>query len=164
MVCSPRDGSVDCRSVSVRSRRFIAHLGQGDRTISASHKQAQPFLADFMRTHRLRVREVAAAAGVSERTIGRIRGNEATEGMPRSQTLLRIAEALESLTHVDSNEIFNGLMREAGREAEIRQTDLGLRGAAELACHYQSMSRLGRHLLLEHARLLAHELPGGDSE
>jgi transcriptional regulator with XRE-family HTH domain len=119
------------------------------------------FLRHFMSAHRLRVAEVAEYAGVSARTISRLRHGDFHDhqGAPRAATLQRIADGIEALTHVDSTEIFVGLMRSAGRADEVRQVDLGVRGSAELARHYLRMSPLARHLLLEWARLLATEMP-----
>jgi len=119
------------------------------------------YLRRFMEMHRLKVAEVASVAGVSARSVARVRAerSDSLGGAPGTATLHRIADALEELTHIDSAEVYVELMREAGRGDEVRQADLGLRGAAELARHYQRMSPVARHLLLEQARLLARELP-----
>jgi predicted transcriptional regulator len=115
-------------------------------------------LCRLMDEHRLRVAEVANAAGVSISSVLRVR---ATSGrLPvRPATMRRIADAVSDLAHLDPDETFRGLLADAGEAPTTRQADLGIRGAAELARQYQRMSPLGRHLLLEQARILARELP-----
>lgn len=118
-------------------------------------------LRDLMSEHRLTVGEVAEAAGVSRRSITRLRNERGPETIrPRPQTVRRVADALSDLTHLDADEIYRDLMTDYGLEGEIRQGDLGTRGAAELVSRYRAMNPIGRHILLEHARLLARELPG----
>ncbi len=116
-------------------------------------------LKRFMDFHRLSVEEVAAESGISLRSMTRLRALATTAYKPRSATLRRVADALGALTQVDSEEIYADLMRASGQEARLAQGDLGIRGAAELVSYYQRMSSVGRHILLEQARLLAHELP-----
>jgi transcriptional regulator with XRE-family HTH domain len=117
------------------------------------------FLRHFMDSHRLSVDEVASAAGISVRSMGRLRSTDRMSYKPRPATLRRVADALGVLTQVDSDEIYRDLMLAAGQLAALAQGDLGIRGATELVAHYQRMSGLARHLLLEQARLLARELP-----
>jgi transcriptional regulator with XRE-family HTH domain len=122
--------------------------------------EPKTFLRQFMTEHRLPVVEVATAAGVSPRSVSRLRGTlVADAAIPRTSTIQRVADALSRLTQVDADEIFAGLMTAAGRGAEVLQADFGLCGVAELTRYYQEMSPLARHLLLEQARLLARELP-----
>lgn len=115
-------------------------------------------LSRLMDEHRLLVAEVAKAAGVSSSSVKRARA--ASGRLPvRPATLRRIADAVSDLAQFDPDETFRDLMSDAGEASAIRQADLGIRGAAELARQYQQMSPLGRHLLLEQARILARELP-----
>lgn len=116
-------------------------------------------LKRFMKSHRLSVEEVAGAARISPRSMTRLRRADVSTYNPRPTTLRRLADALGTLTHVDADEIFRDLMLASGQEARLAQGDLGIRGATELVTHYQRMSAVGRHLLLEQARLLARELP-----
>ena len=112
-----------------------------------------------MSVHRLSAKEVAESARVSASSLTRYRRLEGPGCIPRPQTLRRLADALGDLSHADAEEIYQDLMRASGQVARLAQGDLGVRGAAELVSHYQRMNALGRHLLLEQARLLARELP-----
>jgi len=114
-----------------------------------------------MAHHRLTVSEVSSLAGVSRRSLSRLRAANGS-ARPRAQTLRRIAEALGELAHLDADEVYDDLLAATGQESEIRQVEMSIRGAAELARHFQAMSPLGRHLLLEQARLLARALPDSD--
>ncbi|HEV3311372.1 MAG TPA: helix-turn-helix transcriptional regulator [Chloroflexota bacterium] len=116
-------------------------------------------LSRLMDEHRLLVAEVAKAAGVSMSSVKRARAAALGRLSVRPATLRRIADAVSDLAQFDPDETFRDLMSDAGAASAVRQADLGIRGAAELARQYQQMSPLGRHLLLEQARMLARELP-----
>lgn len=116
-------------------------------------------LRRFMESHRLSVDEVASAAGISVRSMGRLRVIQGGSYKARPTTLRRLADALGGLTQVDGDEIYRDLMLASGQVATLAQGDLGIRGATELVTHYQRMSPVARHLLLEQARLLARALP-----
>lgn len=117
-------------------------------------------LRRLMTQYRLSVAEVAEASGLSSRSVIRLRAAKGDAPPPRSESLRRVADAIGDLTHLDSEEVYREMMLATGRESHLRQGDMGIRGAAELASHYQRMSPVGRHILLEQARLLARELPG----
>gem|GEM_PF-4582151 len=128
----------------------------------AEASEPPPSLGGTVRTimsqYRLTIGEVATASGISARSLIRMRQDGAGK-KPRPTTLRRVAEAISDLTQLDSDELFRDLMTASGQEGRIRQGELVTRGAAELINHYQSMNPLGRRLLLQHARLLARELP-----
>jgi hypothetical protein len=116
-------------------------------------------IRDLMSASRLTVSEVAATAGVSRTSVSRLRSFRAGQQCFRPATIRRIADALGDLTRRDPDEIYRELIPATGAEPSATQADMGIRGAAELARHYRDMNALGRHLLLEHARLLSKELP-----
>jgi transcriptional regulator with XRE-family HTH domain len=121
------------------------------------------YVRRLMSGYRLTIAEVAALAGVSPRSVARLRAFRPGQRAFRPSTLRRVADALGDLTHRDPDEILRDILSATGQESCVKQSDLGIRGAAELARHYQGMNALGRHLLLEHARLLANELPADPS-
>jgi hypothetical protein len=113
-----------------------------------------------MAANRLNVDEVATEAHISHRSLVRLRALDGEPHRPKSGTLRRVADALGYLTNTDADEIFRELLVASGHDAF--QGDLGIRGAAELMSHFQRMSPLGRHLLIQQARLLALELPADE--
>ena len=119
----------------------------------------QQYVRGLMSDYRLTIAEVAAAAGVSLSSVARLRTYRPGQRPFRPSTIRRVADALGDLTHRDPDEILRDILTATGQESAVKQSNLGIRGAAELARHYQTMNALGRHLLLEHARLLAKELP-----
>lgn len=119
-------------------------------------------IRQVMSIHRLSAKEVAESARVSVSSLTRYRRLEGAECTPRPQTLRRLADALGDLSHADAEEIYHDLMHASGQASRLSQGDLGIRGAAELVSNYQRMNTIGRHLLLEQARLLARELPDRD--